>query len=510
MRPGSSESGRISPAGAVTLATVLLFAALAGWLFLTGSPPSPGDSADRLSLFCAAGLKPPVEAAAREYRELYGVEVDLQYGGSGTLLGQLEVVRRGDLYLPGDDSYIELARGKGLVAEVLSVATMRPVIGVAAGNPRGVASLADLRRADLAVGLAEPEAAAAGRIARDVLASEGLWDAVRANAKVLKPTVTELAGDLELGALDAALIWDATAAQFAGIDCVRVPPLEAAPRSIALGVLESSSHPTEALRFARFLAARDAGLAHFARLGYPPVEGDLWDPSPELLLMSGAMLSDAIDRTVTAFEEREGVRVTRVYNGCGILVSQMRAGERPDAYFSCDSSFMDLVADLFAAPELVSENRMVILVAGGNPKGVASLADLARPGLRVGLAHPEKSALGALTRRLLERLGCAADLDASGNLAVESPTGDFLVNQIHTGSLDAVVVYRSNAAHVLDDLDIVAIEDASALAHQPYAVGRGSDHPHLMRRLLDAIETEDSRARFESLGFGWRVEAAGR
>ena len=34
------------------------------------------------------------------------------------------------------------------------------------------------------------------------------------------------------------------------------------------------------------------------------------------------MLRPAIEETVTEFEKREGVRVSRVYNGCGILATQ--------------------------------------------------------------------------------------------------------------------------------------------------------------------------------------------
>ena len=94
--------------------------------------------------------------------------------------------------------------------------------------------------------------------------------------------------------------------------------------------------------------------------------------------------------TITAFEQREGCRVTRVYNGCGILVAQMKAGEHPDAYFSCDNSFMVQVTDLFIDPADVSINHLVIVVPKGNPRHIASLKDLGQPGLRVGVGHEKQ------------------------------------------------------------------------------------------------------------------------
>src|SRR5256885_12146036 len=91
-----------------------------------------------------------------------------------------------------------------------------------------------------------------------------------------------------------------------------------------------------------------------------------------------SMLRPAIEETIADFERREGVSVTRVYNGCGILVAAMKAGERPDAYFACDKSFMDQVNDLFLDARDVSQNQLVILVHKGNPRGVHSLKDLAQ------------------------------------------------------------------------------------------------------------------------------------
>ena len=89
----------------------------------------------------------------------------------------------------------------------------------------------------------------------------------------------------------------------------------------------------------------------------------------------------------------------------------MRSGEAgpsahfPDAYFSCDISFMSKVQQWFEASTIISSNDMVLCVPKGNPKQVKSIKDLARLNLRVGLGHPVNSALGGLTDDLLKKLG---------------------------------------------------------------------------------------------------------
>ena len=118
------------------------------------------------------------------------------------------------------------------------------------------------------------------------------------------------------------------------------------------------------------------------------------------------MLRPAIEETITAFEQREVVLVTRVYNGCGILVAQMKSGRVPDAYFACDSSFVTDVQEWFGRPVPVSQNDLVLIVPKGNPKRVKpSLRELARKDLRIGVPHPTNSALGKLTDELLKKHG---------------------------------------------------------------------------------------------------------
>lgn len=476
----------------------------------SGAGPEAGSAVARgkvkppLVFFCAAGIKPPVEAVAREYEKTYGVPVQIQYGGSGTLLSNLRVAKAGDLYLAADESYMKSAREFGLLAETIPLARQRPVIAVARGNLKNIRTLDDLQRAGARVAMANPDAAAIGRTIRALLLKSGQWAGFEKHVTVFKPTVNDVANDVKIGSVDAGIVWDATARQYPELELVTVPLFDAAAETITVGVLKSSAQPTAALRFARFLGARDRGLKQFEQFHYLPVDGDEWAETPELTLFSGAMLRPGIEKTLREFEQREGCRITTVYNGCGILVAQMRTGQRPDGYFSCDTSFMRSVADLYLDPVNVVDNNLMIIVQKGNPHGIRTVADLLKPGLRVGLPHHEKSAMGNIAWKMLVEMKVYDALGA--NLKVESPTGDFLINQIRTGSLDAILACHSNFVTVREHLDAVPIEHPLARMTQPYAVGRNTRYRHMMARLQDALTATTSRERFESVGFGWRYQ----
>jgi molybdate transport system substrate-binding protein len=460
--------------------------------------------AKSLTVYCAAGLRTPVEAVAKAYEKEFGTRIDLSFGGSQTILANVEVSKIGDVFIPADDSYIEIAHDKKLAAEVIPLAEMRAMLAVKKGNPKKLTFIADLNRADVKLSQANPDAAAVGKVVRATLQKSGQWESVAARTTVFKGTVNDALNDVVLGATDAAFGWDALAKQYETLDFIALPELTNAVSHVALAVLTTSKQPTDALKFARYLAARDKGLQEFSKHGFRVTTGDPWKETPELNLAAGAMLRPAIEQTITAFEKREGARVNRIYNGCGILVAEMRAGKHPDAYFACDASFMSQVSDLFLDATNISANQLVILVPKGNPRGIKALRDLAQPGLRLGVGHEKQCALGVLTRNTLMTNGTY--LAVRQNVAVESPTGDFLVNQLRAKSLDAAIAYISNAAGSANELEAIAIDISCAIAAQPLAPARDTKYPQLTARLIAALKSTQSKERFELNGFRWTAQ----
>ncbi len=472
---------------------------LLGSMRLRPADDAPGQP---LVILCAASNQPVMEAIRGDYEREFGVPLHVQYGPSQTLLAGLEVSKTGDLYLPADDSYLALARERNLAAEEFPLAGMQAVVAVAKGNPKQIKNWDDLLRPDVRVAQASPDSTAIGKLTRDVLSAAGHWDALDNRTVVYTTTINDVANDVKVGAVDAGIVFDAVLHNYDSLEAVALPELDAAQADIAATVLTTSRQTRRALHFARYLSARDKGLVRYREFGFDPIEGDAWSEQPEVTLYAGSMLRPAIEQTIAAFEEREGVRVLRVYNGCGILVAQMKAGQVPDAYFACDVEFMQQVQELFPGAADISQNELVILVKKGNPFGVASLRDLGKPDLRVGIGHEKQCAMGWLTQRTFREGGVESEV--MKNVVVQSPTGDMLVNQMRSGSLDAAVAYLSNAAGSAEFLDAIRIQGLPcSVATQPFGTAKDSQNKRLMERLLQAIRADASHQQFASEGFGW-------
>lgn len=509
-----NRSGTINPLVPIALGSILLVAALL-YVLWAGTRPTAINGNREMVVYCAAGIRFPIEEIVDDYTEQFPATVQIQYGGTNTLLNQIEVNPVGDLFVAGDDSFIEVAIAKGLVDESIPLARLRPVIVVPHDNPLDIGGLDDLVQSQVRVALGNPDATAVGRSVREALRASGRWQQLEAHVTdrgVFKPTVNDVANDVALGSVDAGIVWTSILPQYPGLRAIEDPSLAADPSLIEVGVLHNTRDSASALHLARFIAARDRGLTVFERMGYEPVDGDVWSSRPTLTFYAGAVNRRVLEPTVKQFEQREGVRVRTVYNGCGILTAQMRSivdqqgRDFPDAYMACDVYYLRTVNDWFQEAQNISETDIVMVVPEGNPKELASLEDLLARDVRVAVGQPDQCTIGVLTRRLLSEENIYQRLRDSGKIVAEVPTSAMLVPAVITGSADVVFAYVSDTLAEADRVDVIPLDSSMARAVQPFGIARISDHKYLARRLFRAIA--DARARFEQNGFRFRLGQA--
>ncbi|NWK54367.1 molybdate ABC transporter substrate-binding protein [Verrucomicrobiaceae bacterium N1E253] len=475
--------------------------------------PSQKTTSDdkSLTLYCAAGLQSPVEEIIEDYHKLTGRTVKVIYNGSGALLSQIKIAP-GDLYLPANNEYIRQAESMDLTMESIPAASMTAVLVVAKDN-QNIQDLDDLTQEGIRISFAD-STAAIGKHVRQVLSEHQLLAAIEKNVTVTKPTVNNIIEDVALGSVDATIAWDAVANHNPKVKTIPIPIFHNKPRVAEIAVLRSSKEASAALHFARYLSAKDRGLKTFAQHGFQvSPQADLWKDVPEILLFSGSMLRPAIQDGLREFEQREGCRISTVYEGCGTLVAQMKAGAQPEFYFSCDVTFLDQVQDRFEPGTVISQNEIILLVPKGNPKNIRTLDDLNKANLKVGVAHPVKSALGKLTHDMLKASSHLKPLEASGNIIILASKGDELVTQMQAGALDAALLYRSNAKAseaITKHCSIISLNRTDAIATQPFAIAVNAQHPQMMRRLGAYLSNKQAEQRFKHFGFTWKKETHNR
>jgi molybdate transport system substrate-binding protein len=184
--------------------------ALVVFAILSASPSFAGEWEGRsIQVFAGSAVKPALDEIAREFEVETGARVYLHYGGSGAVLSQLLLARRGDIYLPGSSDFMEKAKRKEVVEPDTEVrlAYLIPAINVAKGNPKEIRSLDDLAKGGVRVGVARPDAVCVGLYAVETLTARELGEAVRPNIVNFAESCRKTAQMLSLGLVDAVLGW---------------------------------------------------------------------------------------------------------------------------------------------------------------------------------------------------------------------------------------------------------------------------------------------------------------
>lgn len=230
---------------------------------------TPSQDRTEILLFCGAGLRPPMEVLVQEFSSAEHVSIVVDYAGGEVLLSKMKLSGQGDLYMPGDNRYVEKAAEQGLIASRRRVCYFLPTILVGKGNPKLIRGLTDLARADVRVGLGDPRAAPIGIVSRELLAKNGMpWERVEPSVKFQSATVNELGIQVQTGALDAVIVWDAVAKQYSQhADEVPIPLEQNIVSAVDMAVLVSARHPDFARQFTEF-AGSSRGRQVFKQHGY--------------------------------------------------------------------------------------------------------------------------------------------------------------------------------------------------------------------------------------------------
>ena len=235
----------------------------------------PQPSTQPVRILAGAGLRPAVDELIAAFHDRTGIRVVPDYGGSGMILSRVKMGAEADLFLPGDVWYVqELHRQGQLIERQEPVAYFVPVIVTPKGDTR-VRGPADLFADGLRVALGNPKACQVGRISRKILRKNGL-DPDKLDAK-LSVTVTELGVWVKTGNADAAIVWDAIAANLApDVRVVQIPPERNIISRVVVGLLARSKRKDRAGQFVDFMTS-PAGRAILEGKGYrvaPPPTGD--------------------------------------------------------------------------------------------------------------------------------------------------------------------------------------------------------------------------------------------
>ena len=174
----------------------------------------------------------------------------------------------------------------------------------------------------------------------------------------------------------------------------------------------------------------------------------------QVTVFAAASTAAALGKEIAAFETaHQGIRVQGDYEGTQSLLVKLEAEPASaDVFLSADVAHMGTAVSrkLVRAPLPLAGNRLVIAVPADNPAHITSLADLARPHLRVVLADPSVPA-GRYAEQTLQNVEASGLAPApfahavAANVVSRESDVEQVVSKIAAGEADAGIVYATDA-----------------------------------------------------------------
>jgi molybdate transport system substrate-binding protein len=167
---------------------------------------------ESLLIFAGSASKPATQEIAKKFEKENNVTVDIVFGGSGYVLSQMKLTRRGDIYFPGSSDYMEIAKKQDLVDANSQkiVVYLVSAINVQKGNPKNIHSLADLAKSGIRVAIANPEGVCVGSFAVEIIEksfNKKQKEQFRKNLVNYTASCAKTANAISLKQVDAVIGW---------------------------------------------------------------------------------------------------------------------------------------------------------------------------------------------------------------------------------------------------------------------------------------------------------------
>lgn len=219
----------------------------------------------------------------------------------------------------------------------------------------------------------------------------------------------------------------------------------------------------------------------------------------KLTVFAASSLQDSLSAYGKTFG---GVDVRSSFAGSDQLAAQIRQGAPADVFASADVSYPAQLyrEGLVEKPRVFARNRLVVAVP--RDSGIASLADLAKPGTKLVIGDPSVP-VGSYTRQVLTRLPGGERRAILANVRSQEPEVSSIVAKLLGGAADAGFVYVTDVRSAPPgELKTISLpERLQPEVAYAAAVVKGAADPSLARRYLDGLVSGRGAADLRRAGF---------
>jgi molybdate transport system substrate-binding protein len=228
-----------------------------------------------------------------------------------------------------------------------------------------------------------------------------------------------------------------------------------------------------------------------------------------LTVFAPAALTDAAKQLGTAFEAANlGMTVAFDLGHSPTQRAQLEQGATPDVFISASRKDMDAAAEkqLVRADQVTvfARNKLIVILPPTNPAQIQTLADLAKPGIRLLIGTPDIP-IGSATLSLLDKLNTSIALDfkerALANVVSQEVGVKLIVSKISLGEADAGIVYISDAVAAPKLATLAIPDESNVIVVFTIAPVTAAAHPEEAAAFVASVLADAGQALLQAQGF---------
>ncbi len=178
------------------------------------------------------------------------------------------------------------------------------------------------------------------------------------------------------------------------------------------------------------------------------------------------------------------------------LAVQLVNGAPADVFASADEKNMDKLGDQATGPTIFATNTLVIVTAPGNPKGIASIADLNKAGVTTVVCQSAQPC-GNATDAVEKNTGVTV------KAASEEQSVTAVLTKVTSGQADAGLVYVTDAESAGDKVATVTDPAFAEVVNKyPIATVSGAANEALGKEFVELVTGAAGQKILRDAGFG--------
>jgi len=220
----------------------------------------------KLLFYCGITMVKPMEEIAKIIEKKYNCNISIIQGGSEGLYQSLKFAKKGDMYLPGSQSYRKKHLNDGYLLDNVYIGFNQAAVFVQKGNPKNIKNLDSLVREDVRVIICDPDTGSIGKMTKKIITNykgEDFYFDISEHAIEIGTDSRNLNESLKNNQSDTTINWRATAFfddNKKYIDIVQINEKYAPKKKLVLNLLKFSKHPEIVKNFMEYCVSNDGQI----------------------------------------------------------------------------------------------------------------------------------------------------------------------------------------------------------------------------------------------------------